>query len=327
MSAAPGGKTSYIAQLMRNTGVVFANDLKPDRQKATVANMHRLGVKNVIACTHDGRKMPKLFQHYKFDKILLDAPCSGLGVISRDPSCKVQRTLADVNKTAHLQKELILAAIDLLNHKSKSGGIMVYSTCSVSVAENEEVVNYALSKRDIKIIDAGLDFGKSDISVCIVLHDNCDIANLVIFFLLVGKPGFTRYQQKRFHPSVALTRRFYPHVHNMDGFYVCKIQKLSDKIPGETKPLKNEDGQEEDVSENEDCEEVKQETRKQELKRGLKDKKKGKKRNRDGKEERAMKKAKTDKRSVPPPKQKMKKKKLDAKMTKPRRRKVDAETR
>jgi ribosomal RNA methyltransferase Nop2 len=159
MSAAPGGKTSYLSQLMRNTGVVFANDLKPDRQKATVANMHRLGVKNVVACTHDGRKMPKLFQHYKFDRVLLDAPCSGLGVISRDPSCKVQRTLADVHKTAHLQKELLLAAIDMLNHKSKTGGIMVYSTCSVSVAENEEVVNYALQKRDIKIIDTGLDFG------------------------------------------------------------------------------------------------------------------------------------------------------------------------
>lgn len=159
MSAAPGGKTSYLAQLMKNTGVVFANDLRPDRQKATVANIHRLGVKNVVACSHDGRKMPKLFQHYKFDRVLLDAPCSGLGVISRDPSCKVQRTMADVMKTAHLQKELLLAAIDMLNHKSKTGGVMVYSTCSVSVAENEEVVNYALSKRDIKIVDTGLDFG------------------------------------------------------------------------------------------------------------------------------------------------------------------------
>ena len=159
MSAAPGGKTSYIAQLMKNTGVVFANDLRPDRQKATVANMHRLGVKNVVACSHDGRKMPKLFRQYKFDRVLLDAPCSGLGVISRDPSCKVQRTLADVNKTAHLQKELLLAAIDMLNSKSKTGGVMVYSTCSVSVAENEEVVNYALQKRDIKIIESGLDFG------------------------------------------------------------------------------------------------------------------------------------------------------------------------
>lgn len=164
MSAAPGGKTSYIAQLMRNTGVVFANDLKADRQKATVANLHRLGVKNVITCAHDGRKLAKFFQQYKFDRVLLDAPCSGLGVISRDPSCKVQRTLADVQKTAHLQKELLLAAIDVLNHKSKTGGVMVYSTCSVSVTENEEVVNYALQKRDIKIVDTELDFGTSTAS-------------------------------------------------------------------------------------------------------------------------------------------------------------------
>lgn len=160
MSAAPGGKTSYIAQLMRNTGVIFANDLRADRQKATVANMHRLGVKNVITCMHDGRKLSKLFRQFKFDRILLDAPCSGLGVISRDPSVKVQRTITDVKKTAHLQKELLLAAIDVLNHKSKTGGVMVYSTCSISVAENEEVVNYALEKRDIKIVDTELDFGK-----------------------------------------------------------------------------------------------------------------------------------------------------------------------
>jgi ribosomal RNA methyltransferase Nop2 len=159
MSAAPGGKTSYIAQLMRNTGVIFANDLKAERQKATVANLHRLGVKNVIACALDGRKLGKMFRN-RFDRILLDAPCSGLGVISRDPSVKIQRTITDVQRCAHLQKELLLAAIDALNHKSKTGGVMVYSTCSVSVAENEEVISYALSKRDIKIIDTGLDFGK-----------------------------------------------------------------------------------------------------------------------------------------------------------------------
>lgn len=205
MAAAPGGKTSYIAQLMRNTGVVFANDLKAERQKATVANIHRLGVKNVVACKHDGRKLGVLFKS-RFDRILLDAPCSGLGVISRDPSVKVQRTVEEINRCSHLQKELILSAIDALKCKSTSGGYMVYSTCSVAVAENEEVVNYALSKRDIRIVDSGLDF---------------------------GTPGFTRYQQKRFHPSLALTKRFYPHVHNMDGFYVCKIQKLSDKCPGE----------------------------------------------------------------------------------------------
>ncbi|GKY92850.1 hypothetical protein MPSEU_000254600 [Mayamaea pseudoterrestris] len=225
MAAAPGGKTSYIAQLMRNTGVIFANDLKADRQKATVANMHRLGVKNVVACKHDGRKLGVLFKN-RFDRILLDAPCSGLGVISRDPSVKVQRTMEEINQCSHLQKELILVAIDALKCKGTTGGFMVYSTCSVAVAENEEVVNYALSKRDIRIVESGLDF---------------------------GTPGFTRYQQKRFHPSLALTRRFYPHVHNMDGFYVCKIQKLSDKRPGEPVDSKPDITNEADVTTSKDA--------------------------------------------------------------------------
>jgi len=204
MSSAPGGKTSYIAQLMRNTGCLIANDLKPERQKATVANLHRLGVSNVITCTHDGRKLGAMFQQHKFDRILLDAPCSGLGVISRDPSVKVQRTIADVLQTAHLQKELLLSAIDCLKctHSSENQKVLVYSTCSVSVAENEQVVNYALEKRDVKLVETSLDFGEA---------------------------GYTRYQQYRFHPSLALTRRFYPHIHNMDGFFVAKFVKLSDK--------------------------------------------------------------------------------------------------
>jgi 25S rRNA (cytosine2870-C5)-methyltransferase len=159
MSAAPGGKTSYLAQLMRNSGTIIANDLKPERQKATVANMHRLGVRNVVSCSYDGRKLGKIWKN-RFTKILLDAPCSGLGVISRDPSVKVQRTIKDVERCGVLQKELLLNAIDCLNYKGKDGGIMVYSTCSVSVAENEDVVNYILSKRDVKILDTGLDFGK-----------------------------------------------------------------------------------------------------------------------------------------------------------------------
>ncbi|KAL3903761.1 MAG: hypothetical protein SGILL_010324 [Bacillariaceae sp.] len=291
MSSAPGGKTSYLSQLMRNTGVVFANDLKPDRQKATVANMHRLGVKNVVTCTYDGRKLPKLFSNYKFDRVLLDAPCSGLGVISRDPSCKVQRTLVDVKKTAHLQKELLLAAIDVLNHKSKTGGVMVYSTCSVSVFENEEVVDYALKKRDIKIIDTELDF---------------------------GTPGFTRYQQQRFHPSLSNTRRFYPHVHNMDGFFVAKIQKLSDKIKGQNEPTADAK-----VEEKTEVASAEKDTKK-------KTKVKGKKRKSASKlndDDEASKKAKKEKVSVPPARPASKKKKeknsKSAKMTKPRRKKIE----
>ena len=170
MSAAPGGKTSYISQLMRNKGIVIANDSKPERQKATVANLHRLGVRNTVTCCYDGRKLGSQMRN-SFDRILLDAPCSGLGVISRDPSVKVQRTMPDVLRCAHLQKELLVAAIDALNHKSKKGGgYMVYSTCSVAVAENEEVINYLLSKRDVKLVDTGLDFGMLCLVVLNLLH-------------------------------------------------------------------------------------------------------------------------------------------------------------
>lgn len=327
MSAAPGGKTSYLAQLMRNTGIIIANDLKPERQKATVANMHRLGARNVVTSCYDGRKLGKLWKN-RFTKILLDAPCSGLGVISRDPSVKVQRTIKDVDRCGVLQKELLLNAIDALSYKGKDGGIMVYSTCSVSVTENEDVVNYVLGKRDVKLLDAGLDF---------------------------GKPGFTRYQQKRYHPSLALTRRFYPHVHNMDGFYVAKIQKLSDKRPGDdadavvenvveedtkTESAMDVDEKEEEEEEEEGVDwavEVKKAVAKS--KKGKKsssdkdsDKKSNDKKKREGDDALSASKAKKAKQetkshtSVPPKNQgKRKKKPTSAKMTKPRRRKQQGE--
>ena len=198
MSSAPGGKTSYISQLMKNSGTVVANDLKPQRQKATVANLHRMGVKNSIVCCYDGRKLPAIMKG--FDRVLLDAPCSGLGVISKDQTVKLQRTVKDIQRSAHLQKELLCAAVDAVDPKSASGGIIVYSTCSVSVEENEQVVQYILSKRHVVLLDTGLQ---------------------------VGKPGYTRHKERRFHPSLSLTRRFYPHVHNMDGFYVAKLKKIA----------------------------------------------------------------------------------------------------
>jgi len=270
--------------------VVIANDLKPERQKATVANLHRLGVRNVVTCCYDGRKLGSQMRN-SFDRILLDAPCSGLGVISRDPSVKIQRTIPDVKRCAHLQKELLVAAIDSLNHKSKKGGgFMVYSTCSVAIAENEEVVNYLLSKRDVKIVETGLDF---------------------------GKPGFTRFEHKRFHPSLALTRRFYPHVNNMDGFYVAKIQKLSDKHKGEEekKTAAAEGEKIEDSAQTDADKGSNKYDNKSKKKKG-----KGGKKRRDDSEDKAAVPEKRPKISAPPTIQvPSKKKSTNAKMTKPRR--------
>lgn len=229
MSSAPGGKTSFISQLLKNTGSVIANDLKPERQKATVANLHRMGVKNAIVCCYDGRKVPAIMKG--FDRVLLDAPCSGLGVISRDQSVKLQRTVKDIQRISHLQKELLCAAVDAVDPKSPTGGIIVYSTCSISSEENEQVINYILQKRYVKLVATGLD---------------------------VGKPGLTRHKDRRFHPSLTLTRRFYPHVHNMDGFYVAKLQKYANGVRTDVADSDNEEMDEDagdDTDENEEADE------------------------------------------------------------------------
>jgi len=100
MCAAPGGKSTYIGQLMKNQGILFVNDIKKERLKSLTANIQRLGITNAVVTKHDGRRFPEIMTG--FDRVLLDAPCTGLGVISRDPSIKGSKTMAEIRKMAHL---------------------------------------------------------------------------------------------------------------------------------------------------------------------------------------------------------------------------------
>lgn len=199
MASAPGGKTTYISALMRNTGSVLANDASKVRAKGLIGNVHRLGCKNVVVCHYDAREaFPKILGG--FDRILLDAPCTGTGVISKDPSVKTNKTERDFLAIPHMQRQLLLAAIDSTDHHSKTGGYVVYSTCSVTVEENEQVVQYVLRKRpNVKIVDTGLGG--------------------------FGSEGFTSYMGKKFDEKMRLTRRYFPHRENVDGFFVCKLKK------------------------------------------------------------------------------------------------------
>jgi len=214
MAAAPGGKTTHIGQRMQNTGTLFANDLRADRCKSLIANVHRQGLQNVVIINYDGLKVRKHMP--KLDRVLLDAPCTGSGIISRDPSIKMKRTVADFVEHSQLQKKLLLEAIDMVDAESKTGGIIVYSTCSVAFEEDECVVDWVLRTRkgQVKLVD----FAEGK--------------DAVVPF---GVPGMKKYRGQTFDPSLSKTRRYYPHVHNMDGFYVAKFQKLTNTAPHVTK--------------------------------------------------------------------------------------------
>ena len=143
MCAAPGSKTTQMAEMMDDTGRIIAWDLYPHKVKLIQDNAKRLGISNIWAFEKDATISDSWYWE-TYDKVLLDAPCSGLGVIGRKPEIRWLRSAKELREFPKLQKKLIQAA----GHYLKPGGILVYSTCTLEKAENEDIISSFLDTND-----------------------------------------------------------------------------------------------------------------------------------------------------------------------------------
>ena len=139
--AAPGGKTTYMAELMKNKGEVIAWDIHKNRVDLIKENANRLGIDIIKAETQDSTKFNPKYENY-FDKILLDVPCLGIGVIKRKPDIKWQKSEKDIQEIVDLQFKIL----ENISRYLKPGGFLVYSTCSILKEENEEQIEKFLEK-------------------------------------------------------------------------------------------------------------------------------------------------------------------------------------
>jgi len=196
LCASPGSKTTQAAALMNNTGFILANDKSLGRIIILNSNLERCGVTNQLVTCEDGKKLVKRLEKkkMKFDKILLDVPCSGEGNCRSNPKTFLIWNIKMIKKLSNIQKRLAGNAIKVL----KSGGELLYSTCTHAPEENEEVVQYLL--------------------------DNFNLEILPIELPLKTRPGLESWNNKKFSPEMNKAVRIYPQDNNTEGFFLCKMR-------------------------------------------------------------------------------------------------------
>jgi len=195
LCASPGSKTTQIASLMNNSGTLFANDLKMDRIAILATNLERCGVTNSLVTRNDAIQLcAKLSKNnFKFDRILLDAPCSGEGTLRSSSKTFLMWNEKVVKSMSRQQKKLLAYALKCL----KVGGTLVYSTCTHSPEENESVVDFALKNFPLKIEETSLP--------------------------LKTRPGVTSWEGEEFSKEVEKCARIYPQDNDSEGFFVSKF--------------------------------------------------------------------------------------------------------
>lgn len=147
LCAAPGTKTSYLAEYTKNTAKIVANDLAKSKNKLILENIERLGLKNISLTNYDASSFVEDFKD-RFDYVLVDAPCSGLGVVGRKPEIRYNRSKETIVRLANLQREILENALKYV----KKGGFLVYSTCTIGPLENRDNFKFLMDKENLELV-------------------------------------------------------------------------------------------------------------------------------------------------------------------------------
>ena len=202
LCASPGSKTTQAAAMMNNEGTIIANELSMGRIGILNSNLERCGVMNTIVTRKEGVALCNRFlkkSQIRFDKILVDAPCSGEGTLRKSPKTFEMWNVNMIKKIAGVQKQLAVAALKIL----KVGGEMIYSTCTLAPEEDEFIVNHLIENFDVEIEQIKLP-----------LKFRC---------------GVCEWEGKSLSKEVKKCLRLYPQDNDTDGFFVSKIVKKSEK--------------------------------------------------------------------------------------------------
>ena len=192
-AAAPGSKTTQLADLMNNKGFLLANEISYMRTKALKFNLEKMGVLNTVLTNYNFKSFPEAM---KFDIVLVDAPCSSEGTLRKDPNIISTWSIKRIIDFSKLQKKMLLKAFDLL----KPGGCLVYSTCTFAPEENEEVLDFLLQNTEAKI-------------------EKIEMENFKL------SEGIEEWESKKFSSEVKKASRVWPQNNDTDGFFLAKIRK------------------------------------------------------------------------------------------------------
>jgi tRNA (cytosine49-C5)-methyltransferase len=198
VAAAPGSKTTQIAQMMRNTGLIVANDNNKKRIRGLTGNIDRAGALNIVVTCQPGQVFGKFLPEY-FDRILLDAPCSAEGTIRKSFTALELWSESSIERLAKTQIGLLVATFRAL----KPGGVMVYSTCTFAPEEDEGALSYFFNRVPAAYSEP------------------------VTFSGFKTRPPVAEWQGEQFHPQVANAVRVLPQDNDTEGFFLCRIRKTT----------------------------------------------------------------------------------------------------